>query len=69
LGTALAFKADTDPKKVNLGVGAYRTDDSKPYVFECIKRAELELAKELNEGKIDKEYLGVDGLAEYNKLC
>ena len=27
LGTALAYKADNDPKKMNLGIGAYRDDD------------------------------------------
>ncbi len=33
LGTALAYKADTDKNKMNLGIGAYRTDDELPYVF------------------------------------
>jgi len=33
LGTALAYKADKNPKKMNLGVGAYRDDNEKPYVF------------------------------------
>jgi hypothetical protein len=27
LGTALAYNADKDPRKVNLGVGAYRDDN------------------------------------------
>jgi aspartate/tyrosine/aromatic aminotransferase len=27
LGTALAYNADKDPQKVNLGVGAYRDDN------------------------------------------
>ena len=27
LGVAEAYKADTDPRKVNVGVGAYRTDE------------------------------------------
>jgi aspartate aminotransferase len=44
LGTALAYKADKDPNKVNLGIGAYRTDDSKPYVLNVVKEAEFELA-------------------------
>jgi aspartate/tyrosine/aromatic aminotransferase len=34
------FAADTDPKKVNLGVGAYRDDNGKPYVFPVVKKAE-----------------------------
>ena len=33
LGTAIAFKLDTNPAKVNLGIGAYRTDEGMPYVF------------------------------------
>lgn len=28
LGTTLAYRADPDPRKVDVGVGAYRTDDS-----------------------------------------
>jgi aspartate/tyrosine/aromatic aminotransferase len=37
LGITLAFKADTDPSKVDLGVGAYRTDAGKPYVFDVVR--------------------------------
>lgn len=33
LGTALAYKADKNPKKMNLGIGAYRDNNEKPYVF------------------------------------
>jgi aspartate/tyrosine/aromatic aminotransferase len=28
LGTTLAYRADPDPRKVDVGVGAYRTDES-----------------------------------------
>jgi len=27
------FKEDKDPRKVNLGVGAYRDDEGSPFVF------------------------------------
>ena len=40
LGTALAFKVDKDAKKMNLGVGAYRDEDGKPYVFKVVRRVE-----------------------------
>ena len=40
LGTAQAYNADTDSRKVNLGVGAYRDDNEKPYVFNVVKKAE-----------------------------
>lgn len=33
LGTVAAFKADKNPLKVNLGVGAYRSDEGKPFIF------------------------------------
>jgi len=32
LGVSEAFKADDSPDKLNLGVGAYRTDDLQPCV-------------------------------------
>ena len=41
LGVSEAFKACTHPDKLNLGVGAYRTDDVKPYVLDVVKKARL----------------------------
>jgi aspartate aminotransferase len=38
LGVSEAFKADKDPRKINLGVGAYRDDQGKPYVLGCVKK-------------------------------
>jgi aspartate/tyrosine/aromatic aminotransferase len=32
------YKADTNPNKVNVGVGAFRTDDLKPYVLPVVKK-------------------------------
>lgn len=40
LGIASAFKACTDSRKVNLGVGAYRDDDGKPVVLGSVRAAE-----------------------------
>lgn len=40
LGVNVAFNADQDPKKVNLGVGAYRDDNGKPYVFNVVRKVE-----------------------------
>lgn len=36
LGVTEAFKRDTNPKKINLGVGAYRDDNGKPYVLSSV---------------------------------
>lgn len=38
LGVTEAFKADKNPKKMNLGVGAYRDDNNKPYVLPSVRK-------------------------------
>lgn len=37
LGISEAYKRDPDSKKVNLGVGAYRDDEGKPFVLPSIR--------------------------------
>ncbi|KAF5390276.1 hypothetical protein D9757_002879 [Collybiopsis confluens] len=58
-----AFKADKDPLKINLGVGAYRDENGKPYVLSSVKKAEETVAN----SKPDKEYLPITGFAEFTK--
>ncbi|KAJ7631033.1 pyridoxal phosphate-dependent transferase [Roridomyces roridus] len=63
LGVTEAFKADKDPRKINLGVGAYRDGQGKPYVLTSVQKAEA-----LVDGsKPDKEYLPITGHAEFTK--
>ncbi|XWS72725.1 hypothetical protein CRYUN_Cryun02cG0065000 [Craigia yunnanensis] len=38
LGVSEAFKADNHELKLNLGVGAYRTEELKPYVLNVVKK-------------------------------
>ena len=57
LGVTEAFKRDTNPKKVNLGVGAYRDDQGKPYVLPSVREAEAQLLA----ANLDKEYAGIAG--------
>lgn len=38
-GVSEAFKRDTNDLKLNLGVGAYRTEELKPYVLNVVKKA------------------------------
>ena len=57
------FKNDKDPRKVNLGVGAYRDNNGKPYVFPIVKKVEHEV---VNDHLLDKEYAPIDGLQEFN---
>ena len=41
LGVTEAFKRDTNPKKINLGVGAYRDDNGKPYVLPTVIKVKM----------------------------
>lgn len=64
LGLTEAFNKDTDPRKVNLGVGAYRGDNGKPYILPSVREAEEALlAKDLNH-----EYAGISGVKEFVDL-
>ena len=63
LGITEAFKADKDPRKINLGVGAYRDENGKPYVLTSVKKAEQIIE---NSGP-DKEYLPITGFGEFTK--
>ncbi|MPC69387.1 Aspartate aminotransferase, mitochondrial [Portunus trituberculatus] len=61
LGVTEAFKRDTNPKKINLGVGAYRDDNGKPFVLPSVRKAEELIVSQ----KLDKEYLPISGNAEF----
>ncbi|KAL5022782.1 hypothetical protein ScPMuIL_001937 [Solemya velum] len=63
LGVTEAFKKDPNPKKMNLGVGAYRDDNNKPYVLSCIKKAD----KMLLDANLDREYAPISGTPEFCK--
>lgn len=58
-----AFTNDTSPNKVNLGVGAYRTEESKPWVLPVVRKVEEMLAKDMS---LNKEYLPVLGLPAFS---
>ncbi|KAI5743940.1 hypothetical protein M8J77_024063 [Diaphorina citri] len=65
LGVTEAFKKDTNVNKINLGVGAYRDDQGKPYVLPSVKQAdEIVLNKNL-----DKEYAPIIGAPDFGKLA
>ncbi|KAJ6361486.1 hypothetical protein OIU78_002008 [Salix suchowensis] len=65
LGVTVAYNKDPSPVKLNLGVGAYRTEEGKPLVLNVVRKAELLL---VNDRSRVKEYLPITGLAEFNKL-
>ena len=62
LGISEAFKRDVSPKKVNLGVGAYRDDNNKPWILPSVKQAEELIFK----GTGDHEYLPIEGLESFS---
>ena len=41
LGLTEAFKKDTNPNKVNLGVGVYKDDQGATPILNCIKRQSI----------------------------
>ena len=45
LGVTENFKADSSSAKLNLGVGAYRTEELQPYVLQVVKKVGLPHAK------------------------
>lgn len=48
--------------KVNLGIGAYRTNEGKPWVLPVVRAAEKAIA---NDESMNKEYLAVLGLESF----
>lgn len=62
LGVSEAFRADTSPQRLNLGVGAYRTEELKPWVLPVVVEAERRMLAAGN----DKEYLPIEGFAPFN---
>lgn len=63
LGVTETFNADTNPNKVNLGVGVYCDDEGKVPVLESVRRAEQKLA----ETPLPRNYLPIDGLQAYDR--
>lgn len=37
-GLSASYRADTDPRKVDLGVGAYRHEDGKAWVLPAVRK-------------------------------
>lgn len=62
LGLTEQFKADADPRKVNLGVGVYQDASGKLPLLRCVEAAEHALA----ENPSPKGYQTIDGMPAYN---
>nr|QFR39792.1 cytoplasmic aspartate aminotransferase [Azumapecten farreri] len=57
------FNEDNRPIKVNLGVGAYRTNEDKPWVLPVVRTVEAQMACDTT---LNHEYLPVGGLPEFS---
>ena len=62
LGLYEQFAADSNPNKVNLGVGVYYDDDGKLPLLKCVQAAE----KQMMESPKPRGYLPIDGLPAYD---
>ncbi|MEP7330065.1 MAG: amino acid aminotransferase [Betaproteobacteria bacterium] len=63
LGVTDAYLADTNPGKVNLGVGVYHDDNGKLPLLACVKQAE----REMTDKNAPRGYLPIDGIPAYDK--
>src|SRR5210317_2141554 len=63
LGLTEAFKQDTNPSKINLGVGVYKDDTGATPVLHCVKEAEQRLAAE----ETTKSYMPISGSPDYGR--
>ncbi|MFI4889986.1 MAG: aromatic amino acid transaminase [Steroidobacterales bacterium] len=62
LGLMARFRADPDPRKVDLGVGVYRDPAGNTPVLDCVRRAEQAIIA----GQTTKAYVAAAGRAEFN---
>ncbi|KAK6437603.1 Aspartate aminotransferase, cytoplasmic [Oleoguttula sp. CCFEE 5521] len=61
-GLMAAYRKDEDSKKVDLGIGAYRDNNAKPWVLPVVKKADDRLRDDPN---LNHEYLPIAGLADF----
>lgn len=63
LGLMAAYQQDTNPNKIDLGVGVYKDEQGHTAVLKCVKKAEaMRLAKEDS-----KTYIGMAGDLGFNQ--
>jgi aspartate/tyrosine/aromatic aminotransferase len=63
LGLTEVYNADSNPEKINLGVGIYQDEQGKTPVLPSVKKAEALLLK----SEISKSYLPIPGTPDYGK--
>jgi len=63
LGLSAAFKSDSNPQKINLGVGVYQDASGQTPILDSVKEAE----KRILAHATSKSYLAIDGTPEYGQ--
>ena len=63
LGIMTLFRADANPRKVDLSVGVYQDETGRTPVLECVKRAEREILDEQDT----KTYVAIAGNPGFNR--
>lgn len=63
LGLMAAYRADTNPKKIDLGIGVYKDEHGNTPVMSSVKKAEGMILK----SQTSKSYVGPTGAADYNE--
>lgn len=61
-----AYQQDTNPKKVDLGIGAYRDNTARPWVLPVVRKAQIAVA---NDTTLNFEYLNQLGLPEFTSAA
>jgi aspartate aminotransferase len=62
LGLSIKYKKDTNPKKIDLGVGVYKNEAGQTTVLNCVKKAE----QHRTDTEDSKVYIGSAGAALFN---
>lgn len=65
-GLVEKYRQDASPSKVDVVVGAYRTEEGKPYVLNVVRKAEQLM---LDDKQLNKEYLPISGDPQFNSLA
>ena len=61
LGLTDAFRADPNPRKINLSVGVYKDATGKTPIMQCVKEAEGRILR----NETTKDYVSIQGSPEY----
>lgn len=61
-----AYQQDQHPRKVDLGIGAYRDNSARPWVLPVVRKAQIAVA---NDESLNFEYLNQLGLPEFTRAA